>query len=210
MGLNELAIKSIAQFETNVDYYWVDYSRPINLGIFNWTAGDAVGLLQAIIDDDPLALDDVPSSLIDDLNNHPDTDQLFWQNRYLDREEGEPLKYVLNDFRHVQNAYALTDVEFYKQCAELQFIDTVNDIELATFFITLYHVNFMEALRILSGCGAVDTPIGEILAITLNDSYMAFWRDKWLEIAETIKNNDDSGITDTPGLPPEPMEEGGD
>jgi hypothetical protein len=205
----QLAIKAIGTVESNLNYTAINYSDPITVGFMQWYGTRAAGLLSNIRTNNASSWVGIPASLTNDLDAHATTDANFWTNRYLSRDEGEPLRNVLNNNKSIQNDVAISDLDSYANAATRAGMNLDGNTDAVLFFFVMYHQSPRRALGVVASAGPA-SDMARLLAVCLNEPVLGQYRTRYNTAASIIAAGDTSGIDPTPGPSPDPPDEGGD
>jgi len=195
----KLAIKAIGTVESGLNYRSINYNDPITVGFMQWFGTRAAGLLGRIRAENPGSWVGVPASLTTALDTYPASDG-YWPDRYLSREEGEPLRDVLNQNKAIQNGQAITDMEAYKVSAIRAGMNPDTNTDAVIFFFSMYHQSPRRALGVVASAGP-NSSLDRLLAVCLNEPVLGQYRTRYTTVASIIRSGDTSGIGDVPDDP---------
>lgn len=208
LDAQKLVVKAIGTVESNLNYLAVNYNDPITVGIFQWYGTRAANILLRFRTENPAAWVGVDATIDADLTAHAVTEASFWNNRYLNRAEGESLVPVMNDNKAIQNDQAFDDLADYLIAANTAGMDEDTSTQQVLFFFVMYHQSPQRAFRVIASVGP-SASLASIVAACLNEPVLGQYRTRYLTARDIILSGDSSGVDDVPGPVPDPPD-GGD
>lgn len=192
----DLAIKAIGTVESSLDYTAINYADPITIGVMQWYGTRAAAIIGRMRTENPTSWVGIPDTLTNDLDSHP-SNEAWWNDRYLTRAEGEPLREVLNLNRAIQNDQSIQDFEGYKNSAVALGIDPDANTPMMLLFFSALHQSPARAKRLIASIGP-SSDIDRLLAALLNEEVFGRYRTRYNTVYQIVMSGDSSGVDPTP------------
>lgn len=149
----------------------------------------------------------VAPSIESALDAHGDSD-VWWNDRFLTKAEGESLRPVLAANKAIQNTVSIEDMEVYKNSAVSLGIDPEGNTQMMLLFFTALHQSPARARRLIATIGP-SSSFDRLLSALLNEEVFKRYRTRYNTAAQIILSGDTSGV-ETPPPPVDPADPGGD
>lgn len=186
-----MAVNVIAKVEGGGAWDAINYNDPITIGLMQWYATRAAGLLRKIKSDHPDEYAKIASSLRAHVDGQS-PDSSFWKVRYLNVNEGNSLKPVLRACKDTQGQLVADDVDDYKQACDRIGLDVDTNTNTAIFFMVMYHQTPARAIGIMKVAG-MSSSLDRVYALCRNNIVFGKYRTRYESAYNIIK----SGVAPT-------------
>ena len=200
----KLAVKVIGTVESNLNYGAVNFNDPITVGIAQWYGTRAANVLVRMYNENEASWYGVEESIFNQLATI-DSNDPFWNSRYLTQVEGNSLVGVMTRNQAIQNTQLTEDLDVYKAVAISYGFDPETNTAVVIYFFSMHHQSPASALEVVMTLDTECT-LEQMHAACLAHSVLGQYGSRYRTTYDLIVEGDVSGVDPTPPEEPEPVQ----
>jgi len=200
----KLAVKVIGTVESNLNYGAVNFNDPITVGIAQWYGTRAANVLVRMYNENTSSWYGVEPSIFNQLATI-DSNDSFWNSRYLTQAEGNSLVGVMTRNQAIQNAQLIDDMEVYKAVAISYGFNPDTNTGVVIYFFSMHHQSPASALEVVSTLDTECT-LEQMHAACLAHPVLVQYGARYQVTYDLIHEADVSGVDPVPPAEPEPVQ----